>query len=111
MSEPAREQTREGLDSFVARPSAVVLDTSIATRRADWSQTGGNGWGHRGYRSSTRRSRGVKGDRQMSFPERVIRELRLIYEELLSTPPIVLLVLSCLAILLVGAIIVGATRP
>jgi hypothetical protein len=47
----------------------------------------------------------------MSFPERVIRELRLIYEELLSTPPIVLLVLSCLAILLVGAIIVGATRP
>lgn len=46
----------------------------------------------------------------MSFAERVARELRLIYEELLKTPPIVLLILSCLAVLLVGAIVVGATR-
>jgi len=46
----------------------------------------------------------------MNFRERCAHELRLIYEELLETPPIVLLILSCLAVLLVGAIVVGATR-
>jgi hypothetical protein len=46
----------------------------------------------------------------MNFGERFYKELRLIYEELLKTPPILLLILSCLAVLLVGAIVVGATR-
>jgi hypothetical protein len=46
----------------------------------------------------------------MNYGERFKREAHLIYEELLKTPPIVLLILSCLAVLLVGAIVVGATR-
>lgn len=46
----------------------------------------------------------------MSYGGRLKRESQLIYEELLKTPPIVLLILSCLAVLLVGAIVVGATR-
>lgn len=46
----------------------------------------------------------------MNFRERLVRELQLIYLELLKTPPVVLLILSCLAVLLVGAIVVGATR-
>jgi len=46
----------------------------------------------------------------MNFGERFSEEVRKVYEELLKTPPIVLLVLSCLAVLLVGAILVGATR-
>lgn len=46
----------------------------------------------------------------MNYRGRVKREANLIYEELLKTPPIVLLILSCLAVLLVGAIVVGATR-
>lgn len=46
----------------------------------------------------------------MNYGERFAKELRLIYEELLKTPPIVMLILSCLAVLLVGAIVVGATR-
>ncbi len=46
----------------------------------------------------------------MNFGERFAKELHAIYEELLKTPPIVLLILSCLAVLLVGAIVVGATR-
>jgi hypothetical protein len=46
----------------------------------------------------------------MNFGERLVKESRLIYQELLRTPPIVLLILSCLAVLLVGAIVVGATR-
>lgn len=46
----------------------------------------------------------------MNYRGRLNREAKLIYEELLKTPPIVLLILSCLAVLLVGAIVVGATR-
>jgi hypothetical protein len=46
----------------------------------------------------------------MNFAGRVRRELRLIYAELLKTPPVILLILSCLAVLLVGAIVIGATR-
>lgn len=46
----------------------------------------------------------------MSFGERLARELRLVYEELQRTPPLVLLILSCLAVLLVGAILIGASR-
>jgi hypothetical protein len=48
---------------------------------------------------------------QMSFRGRFAKELRLIYEELLQTPPVILLILSCLAVLLVAAIVIGATRP
>ena len=47
----------------------------------------------------------------MRYRERFAKELRKIYEELMRTPPIVLLALSCLAILLVGAILIGASRP
>lgn len=46
----------------------------------------------------------------MTFRERLSRELRTIYEELQRTPPLVLLILSCLAIVLVGAIMIGASR-
>lgn len=46
----------------------------------------------------------------MSFRERLEREVRLVYEELFKIPPVVLFILSCLAVLLVGAILVGATR-
>jgi len=46
----------------------------------------------------------------MNYKARVLYELRCIYEELLRTPPILLLFLSCLAVLLVGAIFVGASR-
>jgi hypothetical protein len=46
----------------------------------------------------------------MSYHNKVARELEKVYEELLKTPPIVMLILSCLAVLLVGAIVVGATR-
>lgn len=46
----------------------------------------------------------------MNFGERLSRELQLIYQELLKTPPVVLLIISCLAVLLVGAVFLGATR-
>ncbi len=46
----------------------------------------------------------------MNFRERLARELQLIYQELLKTPPIILLIISCLAVLLVGAVFLGATR-
>ena len=46
----------------------------------------------------------------MTFSERMARQLKLIYDELINTPPLVLLFLSCLALALVGAILIGATR-
>jgi hypothetical protein len=110
MSDSGEQTTRPRLGTPAPSPRSVVLDPAIATRRADWSETGGNGWGYRGYSRSTRGYRRSQGDRQMSYTGRVKRESRLIYEELLKTPPIVLLILSCLAVLLVGAIVVGATR-
>lgn len=87
-----------------------LLDPAVATRRLPGSKTrdpGGSnlhshidsGWDHR-----------RKGGPQMSYHNKVARELEKVYEELLKTPPIVMLILSCLAVLLVGAIVVGATR-
>lgn len=46
----------------------------------------------------------------MNFGQRFTDELARLYEELRHTPPLILLVLSCLALLLVGAILVGASR-
>lgn len=46
----------------------------------------------------------------MNFSQRFMRELQMLYEELKTTPPLILLILSCLALLLVGAILVGASR-
>lgn len=110
MSEPSSETAGPRLGAHPLVPVHHVLDNSVANRRADWSQTGGNGWGYRGTVRSAGRYRGSQGDTEMNFGERFARELRLVYEELLKTPPIVLLILSCLAVLLVGAIVVGATR-
>jgi len=46
----------------------------------------------------------------MNFRQRFTWELQKLYEELKATPPLILLLLSCLALLLVGAILVGASR-
>lgn len=46
----------------------------------------------------------------MNFRRRFTEELWHVYEELRTTPPLVLLLLTCLALLLVGAILVGASR-
>lgn len=111
MSDPIREQgAGEGLDSLVARPSALVFGTPPPSRRIDRSETRGNGWSHWSDRSSARRYRRSESDKQMNFRERLVRELELIYQELLKTPPIILLIISCLAVLLVGAVFLGATR-
>lgn len=111
MSESAGETTGTGLGAYPLDPRPAVPDALVAARSADWSETGRNGWGYRGdSRSSRIYSRRTSVVVQMNFPGRVKRELHLIYEELLKTPPVVLLILSCLAVLLVGAIVVGATR-
>lgn len=46
----------------------------------------------------------------MNFGQRFAEESKRLYEELRTTPPLILLVLTCLALLLVGAILVGASR-
>lgn len=46
----------------------------------------------------------------MTFSQRFMQQLQMLYEELKATPPLILLILSCLALLLVGAILVGASR-
>jgi hypothetical protein len=111
VSEPGEETTRARLGTYPLDPRASLPNSSASSRSVHWSETGGNGWGYRGH------SRGAGWDRdrtsvvvQMNFGGRFYRESRLIYQELLRTPPIVLLILSCLAVLLVGAIVVGATR-
>jgi hypothetical protein len=110
MSEPTGETTGPGLGTHPLVPGHHLPSPPTPPRRTDWSQTGGNGWGYRGSVRSARRDRRSKSDRQMNYGGRLRREAHLIYEELLKTPPIVLLILSCLAVLLVGAIVVGATR-
>ena len=111
MSERGEEQaTWPGLGTHPLDVGYLLSNPIVATRRPDRSQTGGYGRGDRNARSSARRDRWSEGDQKMSFQERFAHELRLIYEELLKTPPIILLVLSCLAVLLVGAIFIGATR-
>lgn len=110
MSEPSAETTGPGLGPHPLVPRHYVSNASPPARRADWSQTGGNGWGYRGTVRSAGGYRGSQGDSEMNYRGRLNREAKLIYEELLKTPPIVLLILSCLAVLLVGAIVVGATR-
>lgn len=110
MSDSGEQTTGPRLGSHPLVPLHHVLDNSVANRRADWSQTGGNGWGYRGTVRSSGGYRGSQGDSEMNYRGRLKREANLIYEELLKTPPIVLLILSCLAVLLVGAIVVGATR-
>lgn len=110
MSDAREQTTRPGLGPHPLVPRNYLLDPAVATRRADWSQTGGNGWGYRGTVRSAGGYRGSQGDSEMNYRGRLKREANLIYEELLKTPPIVLLILSCLAVLLVGAIVVGATR-
>jgi hypothetical protein len=46
----------------------------------------------------------------MSFRQRFMEELQKLYEELLRTPPLVILLLTCLAVVLVGVIMIGASR-
>lgn len=48
----------------------------------------------------------------MNYRERVAKELLKVYEELLKTPPIIVFLLTCMAVLLVGALILfsGASR-
>lgn len=105
-----KQTTGPRLASHSLVPPHHVSDAPAPARRADWSQTGGNGWGYRGTVRSAGRYRRGEGNPEMNFGERFAKELHAIYEELLKTPPIVLLILSCLAVLLVGAIVVGATR-
>jgi hypothetical protein len=94
-----------------ARPLNPLPRPVPATGGSSGSQAGGTGRVDRSARDDTWRDRGHKGGEEMRYRERFTRELRRVYEELMRTPPVVLLVLSCLAILLVGAILIGASRP
>lgn len=110
MSDPSAETTGPGLGTRPTHAGYPLSHPLAPPRRADWSPAGGNGWGYRGTVRSAGGYRGSQGDSEMNYRGRLNREAKLIYEELLKTPPIVLLILSCLAVLLVGAIVVGATR-
>src|SRR5882757_1836815 len=105
MSEPtAKQTTGPRLGPHPLDPRNSVPSTFPSSRRADWSETGGPSGSHRLAVRSAWRYRGSQGDSEMNYRGRLKREANLIYEELLKTPPIVLLILSCLAVLLVGAI-------
>lgn len=83
----------------------------LAVRRVDRRKAGGDRRGDSGAGLDPGRDHRGTGGAQMSFRERFASEVYKVYEELLKTPPIILIVLSCLAVLLVGAILIGATRP
>lgn len=110
MSDPVKQTAGTRLGPHPLDLGHPVLGTLPASRRADWSETGGAGRSNRLAVRSAGGYRGSQGDSEMNYRGRLKREANLIYEELLKTPPIVLLILSCLAVLLVGAIVVGATR-
>lgn len=110
MSDAAKQTARQGLDTDPLGFVNSLPRHLPAVRSANWSQTGGNGWGYRGTVRSAYGNRRLKGYSQMSYRRRFAIELGNVYKELLNTPPIILLLLCCLAVLLVGAILVGATR-
>jgi hypothetical protein len=94
--------------------SRVVYPISgypLALRRVDRRKAGGDRRSNSGAGLDPGRDHRDTGGAQMSFRERFAHEIHKVYEELLRTPPAVLLVLTCLAVLLVGAILVGASRP
>lgn len=79
-------------------------------RRIDRGETRGAWRSYRGVSDDARRDTRSKGDAKMNFHERLNREIQTLYKELRQTPPLVIFVLSCLALLLVGAILVGASK-
>lgn len=111
MSEPSTETTGARLGPHPAHAGYPLSHPLAPPRSVDWSAARGNGWGYRGdSRDSRIYNRRPSVVVQMSYRDRLKRESQLIYQELLKTPPVVLFILSCLAVLLVGAILVGATR-
>lgn len=79
-------------------------------RSEHWSETGDHRRSYSRIDYSPRKHHHGAGGTQMNFGERLRYEVQKLYEELRATPPLVLLFLSCLALLLVGTILVGATR-
>lgn len=96
------------IDSRVVYP---IPGYPLAVRRVDRRKAGGDRRSDSGPGLDSGRDHRDTGGSQMSFRERLAAEVYKVYEELLKTPPIILIVLSCLAVLLVGAILIGATRP
>lgn len=87
-----------------------VSGSAAAVRSDHWGETGDHRRSYSSLDHGPRFNYHGKGGTQMTFGQRLARESAKLYEELKATPPLVLLFLSCLALLLVGAILVGASR-
>lgn len=105
----AREQVAR-LASHGLSPLYSVSGRAAALRGRDRSETRGAWRGNSGAGYDAWRHTWSEGGAQMTFGQRLARESAKLYEELKATPPLILLLLSCLALLLVGAILVGASR-
>lgn len=87
-----------------------VSGGASALRSDHWRETRGTGGSGSHLGNNARGNPGRKGGSQMSFGERFAQEARKLYEELRTTPPLIMFLLTCLALLLVGAILVGASK-
>lgn len=85
-----------------------VSGSGFALRSSHWSETRDHRGGNSGSDDRPSFDHHSQGGTQMSFRERFARELQKLYAELLDMPPLFVFVISCFALLLVGALLVAA---